>query len=81
RGAERVTVASRWQFTARADFEAVLGLEFPARVAGPWLARHPRALGLTYGYLLFAVRRPVAASLPSGRRAFMVFICCSLTSR
>ncbi|MBO0777155.1 MAG: class I SAM-dependent methyltransferase, partial [Actinobacteria bacterium] len=45
RGAERVTVASRWQFTARADFEAVLGLEFPARVAGPWLARHPRALG------------------------------------
>lgn len=60
RGAVRVTVASRWQFTNRADFEAVLGLEFPARVAGPWLARHPRAMGLTYGYVLFAVRRPVA---------------------
>ncbi len=58
RGAERVQVASRWQFATRADFEAVLRLEFPAGVAGPWLARHPHALGLSYGYVLFAVHRP-----------------------
>ena len=58
RGAQRVPVASRWQFASRADFEAVLNLEFPAHVAGPWLARHPRALGLSYGCVLFAVHRP-----------------------
>jgi hypothetical protein len=26
-------------------------------VAGPWLADHPQARGLSYGYVLFAVRR------------------------
>jgi len=34
----------------------VLSLEFPA-VAGPWLADHPDALGLSYGYVLFAVTK------------------------
>jgi hypothetical protein len=46
---------SRWEFGCRSDFEAVLGLEFPAEVAGPWLVDHPDALGLSYGYVLFAV--------------------------
>jgi SAM-dependent methyltransferase len=58
RGADRAEVASRWQFATRADFEAVLRLEFPAGVAGPWLARHPDLLGLTCRYVLFAMRRP-----------------------
>ncbi len=57
-GAERVEVGSRWQFGNRADFEAVLRLEFPADVANPWLAAHSGALGLTYGYVLFATRKP-----------------------
>ncbi len=57
RGAERTEVMSEWRFARRADFEAVLRLEFPAGVADPWLAAHPRALGLGYGYLLFTVRR------------------------
>jgi hypothetical protein len=35
----------------------VLRLEFPADVAGAWLADHPDALGLSYGYVLFAIRR------------------------
>ncbi len=61
RGAERVEVASRWEFPTRAGLEAVLALEFPPRVARSWLARHPHACGLTYGYVLFAVRRPGAA--------------------
>src|SRR5262249_26206145 len=56
--AERMEVASRWGFKTRADFEAVLRLEFPAGVANPWLADHPEALGLTYHYVLFAVRKP-----------------------
>lgn len=57
RGAERVEVLSRWQFAARADLEAVLLLEFPGSVADRWLARNPGRSGLTYGYVLFAVRR------------------------
>jgi SAM-dependent methyltransferase len=68
RGADRVRVASRWQFASRADFEAVLRLEFPAGVAGRWLARHPHALGLSYGYVLFAVHRPGGPAAPRDLR-------------
>ena len=57
RGASRTEVMSRWQFSSRSDFEAVLRLEFPGGVADRWLADHPDALGLSYGYVLFAVRR------------------------
>jgi SAM-dependent methyltransferase len=57
RGALRAEVMSRWEFGARTDLAAVLGLEFPDGVAGPWLAEHPEVTGLSYGYVLFAVRR------------------------
>ena len=46
---------SRWEFGSRSDLAAVLGLEFPAGVAGAWMADHPGVLGLSYGYVLFAV--------------------------
>lgn len=55
RGATRTEVMSRWQFRTREDFEAVLRLEFPD-VAGRWLADHPGATGLSYGYVLFTIR-------------------------
>ena len=58
RGAIRREVRSRWAFSSRADLAAVLRLEFPERVAAAWLATHPTALGLSYGYVLFAVTRP-----------------------
>jgi SAM-dependent methyltransferase len=58
RGAERVTVRSWWRFTSRADFEAVLRMEFPLKVADPWLAAHPGALGLSYSYTLFTIGKP-----------------------
>jgi SAM-dependent methyltransferase len=58
RGAERHEVRSEWRFDTRADLAAVLRIEFPAPVADAWLARHPKATGLTYGYILFAVTRP-----------------------
>jgi SAM-dependent methyltransferase len=58
RGAERATVRSRWQFASRAEFEAVLRMEFPLRVADPWLAARPRATGLSYSYTLFTARKP-----------------------
>jgi SAM-dependent methyltransferase len=58
RGADRVTVRSRWRFTSRADFEAVLRMEFPLKVADPWLAAHPGALGLSYSYTLFTIGKP-----------------------
>ena len=57
RGAERTEVMSDWRFDSRADFEAVLRLEFPTGIADSWLAAHPDALGLSYGYVLFTVRR------------------------
>jgi SAM-dependent methyltransferase len=55
RGATRHEVRSEWRFARRADLAAVLGIEFPERVGRDWLARHPAATGLTYGYVLFAV--------------------------
>jgi len=58
RGADRTTVRSRWRFTSRADFEAVLRMEFPVKVADPWLAAHPGTLGLSYSYTLFATDKP-----------------------
>jgi SAM-dependent methyltransferase len=58
RGADRVTVRSAWRFTSRAEFEAVLRMEFPLQVANPWLAARPGALGLSYGYTLFGVDKP-----------------------
>ena len=58
RGADRITVRSRWRFDNRADFEAVLRMEFPLNVADPWLAAHPGALGLSYSYTLFSVGKP-----------------------
>jgi ubiquinone/menaquinone biosynthesis C-methylase UbiE len=57
RGAERTEVLSEWKFGSRADFTAVLRLEFTAGIADAWLADHPTDLGLSYGYLLFTVRR------------------------
>jgi SAM-dependent methyltransferase len=65
RGADRTTVRSRWSFASRADFEAVLRMEFPLTVADPWLAAHPGAVGLSYSYALFAVDKP--AGLLRGR--------------
>jgi SAM-dependent methyltransferase len=58
RGADRITVRSRWRFTSRADLEAVLRMEFPLPVADPWLAARPGALGLSYSYALFAADKP-----------------------
>lgn len=58
RGADRATVRSSWRFSSRADFEAVLRMEFPLKVADPWLAAHPGALGLSYSYTLFTIDKP-----------------------
>jgi SAM-dependent methyltransferase len=63
RGADRTTVRSSWAFTSRADFEAVLRMEFPLKVADPWLAAHPGALGLSYSYTLFALDKPAGLLL------------------
>src|ERR1700734_3694756 len=58
RGADRTTVRSSWRFDSRADFEAVLRMEFPLKVAAPWLTALPGAVGLDYSYTLFAIGRP-----------------------
>ena len=59
RDAVRTEVMSEWRFDTRADFERVLRLEFPPNVADPWLADHPAAQGLSYGYVLFSVNGAV----------------------
>jgi SAM-dependent methyltransferase len=56
RGASRHEIRSELRFASRAELSAVLRIEFPADVAGSWLRRHPAATGLSYGYVLFAVR-------------------------
>jgi hypothetical protein len=58
RGATRVEVVSDWRFERREDLEAVLALEFPADVTADWLNAHPHDLTISYGYVLFAIRRP-----------------------
>lgn len=58
RGATRHEVRSELSFASRGDLAAVLRIEFPAEVAGAWLRRNPVATGLSYGYVLFAVRTP-----------------------
>ena len=57
RGAIRHEVRSQWRFARREDLAAVLNIEVPAATARSWLARHPTAMGLTCGYVLFAVTR------------------------
>jgi SAM-dependent methyltransferase len=57
RGATRHQVRSQWRFASRADLAAVLSIEVPGPVAHAWLARHPAATSLSYGYVLFAVTR------------------------
>jgi SAM-dependent methyltransferase len=57
RGASRTEVMSRWEFGSRSDLESVLRLEFSLDVADPWLEGHPSAVGLSYGYVLFAVTK------------------------
>jgi len=56
RGAARHEVRSELRFASHADLTAVLHIEFPAEVAAAWLRRNPAATGLSYGYVLFAVR-------------------------
>jgi len=56
RGATRHEIRSQWSFASRSDLAAVLGIEFPAAVARAWLARHPAATSLSYGYILFCLR-------------------------
>jgi SAM-dependent methyltransferase len=57
RGAVRHEVHSSWRFPDRAAVEAVLRLEFPGDLATAWLRDHPGRLELSYGYVLFVVRK------------------------
>jgi SAM-dependent methyltransferase len=59
RGAERRDVMSRWQFPSRDELAAVLRIEFPAAVADGWLAANASRTGLSYGYTLWTVRKPL----------------------
>lgn len=60
RGAERHEVLSAWRFDSAADCESVLRLEFPAAVVDNWVRQHPERRELSYGYVLYHLRRPRA---------------------
>jgi SAM-dependent methyltransferase len=68
RGASRQEVRSELRFASHAELASVLEIELPAPAARSWLARHPAATGLTYGYVLFAVRRAAALTAAAGPR-------------
>lgn len=59
RGADRHEVKSDWTFDSREDLEAVLRMELPPELCEPWLASNPDRLHITYGYVLFSVRKPL----------------------
>jgi SAM-dependent methyltransferase len=54
--ATRHEVRSELTFGSRRDLAAVLRIEFPGQVADTWLRQNPVATGLTYGFVLFAIR-------------------------
>lgn len=59
-GAERVAVQATLQFSSPDELAAVLRIELPADVAKAWLAQHPAAASLTYGFVVRAVRKTLA---------------------
>lgn len=64
-GAETHGVGSSWTFETTADRDAVLRLEFPAGVAGSYIAAHPGGTRLSYGYLLHCLSKPYATGSQS----------------
>jgi SAM-dependent methyltransferase len=53
RGWERERLDIRWDFDSRADFEAVVRIEFAPEHADRILAEHPKALGVDYAVNLW----------------------------
>jgi ubiquinone/menaquinone biosynthesis C-methylase UbiE len=59
-GAEREHVQATLRFSSPEELAAVLRIELPADVANAWLAQHPAAASLTYGFVVRAVRKTLA---------------------
>ena len=60
-GWERTTVDMRWQFETRADFEAVVAIEFPPSTAARILATH-EGNGVDYAVNLWHVTSPTVST-------------------
>ncbi|WP_404286499.1 class I SAM-dependent methyltransferase [Glutamicibacter arilaitensis] len=56
-GAQRHEVMSSWNFDSTKDLAQVLHLEFPAELAQGWISQHPDSTELSYGYVLYHVRK------------------------
>jgi len=52
-GWQREQLEIRWQFASRADFEAVIGIEYSPEAAGRILAQHPGITGVDYAVNLW----------------------------
>ena len=57
-GASRTEVMSDWTFDSRDHLKAVLRMEIPPDIVEPWLLDHPDRRHISYGYVVFAARRP-----------------------
>lgn len=60
-GWSRTAVAMRWQFQTRADFEAVVGIEFSAQMARVIVSEHP-GTGVDYAVNLWRYTKPVVGA-------------------
>lgn len=56
-GATRHEVLSDWTFDSAEDLAKVLHIEFPAQLAEEWITQHPSATSLSYGYVVFELRK------------------------
>lgn len=56
-GATRHEVMSSWKFDSVQDLASVLHIEFPTQLANEWIARHPQATQLSYGYVIYQIRK------------------------
>ena len=56
-GATRHEVMSSWTFDSAEDLARVLQMEFPAQLANEWITEHPQAAQLSYGYVIYQVRK------------------------
>ncbi|WP_235045861.1 ammonia monooxygenase [Paeniglutamicibacter gangotriensis] len=56
-GAQRHEVMSSWSFQSPGDLGRVLRMEFPPEAVEPWLQQNPGRTELSYGYVLYHLRR------------------------
>jgi ubiquinone/menaquinone biosynthesis C-methylase UbiE len=66
-GATGVDVRSSWRFDRPDQLTEVLRIELPREIADAWVAAHPVATEISYGYRLWLVVKPAGLFTAGGR--------------